>query len=57
MVELLNPPPSIEYSYGAVPPVIPLIIIDPLLLPHAASVGVASIAVGPPLLLTFTDVT
>ena len=34
----------------------PLMVIDPLLDPQAASVGVASIAVGPPLVLIVTVV-
>ncbi len=38
------------------PPVTPFIFIDPSLLPHVASVGVALIAVGPPELFTLTDV-
>ena len=42
-----NAPPSIEYVYGAVPPVVPLIINDPLSNPHAAGVGVMSMADGP----------
>ena len=49
LVVLPNEPPSIAYSYGAEPPVTSLILIEPLLAPHAASVGLASIADGPPL--------
>ena len=53
---LLNPPFSIEYSYGALPPVTPLITIEPSSLPHVAFVGEALMAVGPPALFTVTGV-